>query len=403
MRRGVRSAFVALVGVAGLVVGVGPSAAQAAPAPAAAKVANSCAAVRPGFASCHAVRRTDLVDSFHMVRSASPNASPNALPSGFGPADLLSAYKLPANGGAGQTIAIVDAFDDPNIASDLATYRSTFGLPAANFQKVNQNGQASPLPSTDTGWGEEESLDVDMVSAIAPMAKIILVEANDNSLANLAASVDTAVSLGAKFVSNSYGGSESSSQTSNDPDYHHAGVAVTASSGDNGFGTEFPAASPFVTAVGGTSLSKATNSRGWTETAWSGAGSGCSSVESKPSFQSNVSTNCSRRAIADVSAIADPNTGVAVADTFGTNATFLVFGGTSVASPIIASVYALAGTPSAGSSPNAFPYAHTSSLFDVTSGSNTRRCRQGVLCRAGTGWDGPTGLGTPNGTAAFAG
>src|SRR5262249_36531361 len=153
-----RSALVACIGAAGLVMGVGPSAAQAAPSAPVANVVNSCASARAGFAACMSVRRTDLVNSFHMVRSASPNATPNALPSGFGPADLQSAYKLAANGGAGQTVAIVDAFDNPNIATDLATYRSTFGLPAANFRKVNQNGQASPLPSTDTGWGEEESL-----------------------------------------------------------------------------------------------------------------------------------------------------------------------------------------------------------------------------------------------------
>jgi subtilase family serine protease len=399
MRRGVRAVLLASISAAGLVLGVGPAAASAAaPAPVT-NVVRSCAApAKPGFASCMALRRTDLVQVAH-ARAA---ASPNALPSGFGPADLQSAYKLSSSGGAGETVGIVDAFDNPNVASDLATYRSTFGLPPANFTKVNQNGQASPLPSTNVGWGEEESLDVDMVSAICPNCSILLVEANDNSLANLGASVDRAVALGAKFVSNSYGGGESSGETTSDTQfYEHAGVAVTASSGDSGFGVQYPAASQFVTAVGGTSLSRASNSRGWSETAWSGAGSGCSAFESKPSFQSGVATNCSRRAEADVSAVADPNTGVAVADTFGTGGTFFVFGGTSVASPIIASVFALAGTPAAGTFPNSYPYAHTSSLFDVTSGTNTRRCRQGVLCRAGTGWDGPTGFGTPDGTGAF--
>jgi subtilase family serine protease len=349
-----------------------------------------------------ALRRTDL----RSVIGRSSAAAPLAAPAGFGPADLQSAYALPSGNGAGQTVAIVDAFDNPNVESDLATYRSTFGLPACTtangcFRKVNQNGQASPLPATDVGWGEEMSLDVDMVSAVCPNCRILLVDANDNSLANLGASVNTAASLGAKFVSNSYGGGEFSGETASSTQfYQHAGVAVTASSGDSGFGVEYPAASQFVTAVGGTSLTRASNSRGWSETAWSGAGSGCSAFESKPAFQNGVNTACSRRAVADVSAVADPNTGVAVADTFGTGGTFFVFGGTSVAAPIIASVYALAGTPAAGSFPNAFPYAHPSSLNDVTSGSNSRRCRS-VLCRAGTGWDGPTGLGTPNGTGAF--
>jgi subtilase family serine protease len=400
MRRGVRAALLASISAAGLVLGVGPAGASAAaPAPVA-NVVSSCAAAKPGFASCLALIRTDVVQA---SRAASA-ISPNALPSGFGPADLRSAYSLTSvsqSGGSGVTVAIVDAFDNPNVASDLATYRSTFGLPPATFTKVNQNGQASPLPSTDVGWGEEESLDVDMVSAICPNCSILLVEANDNSLANLGASVNTAVALGAKFVSNSYGGGESSGETTSDTQFYaHSGVAVTASSGDSGFGVEYPAASQFVTAVGGTSLTRSSNSRGWSETAWSGAGSGCSAFESKPSFQTSVTTNCSRRAEADVSAVADPNTGVAVADTFGTGGTFFVFGGTSVASPIIASVFALAGPPAAGTFPNSYPYAHTSSLFDVTSGSNSHRCRN-VLCRAGVGWDGPTGFGTPNGTGAF--
>jgi subtilase family serine protease len=398
MRRGVRAALIGIATVAGLVVAGGSASASTMSATpgSAPSVVRSCAATaRAGFASCLALRRTDV-----MSVAAAAGVTPAAAPAGFGPADLRSAYALPS-GGAGVTVAIVDAFDNPNVASDLATYRSTFGLPAAHFRKVNQAGQASPLPATDVGWGEEMSLDVDMVSAICPNCSILLVEANSNSLANLGASVSEAVALGAKFVSNSYGGGESSGETTSDTRfYRHAGVAITASSGDSGFGVQYPAASQFVTAVGGTSLVRASNARGWSETAWSGAGSGCSAFEAKPSFQAGVTTSCTRRAEADVSAVADPNTGVAVADTFGTGGTFFVFGGTSVAAPIIASVYALAGTPAAASFPNAFPYAHTASLNDVTSGSNSAGCRT-VLCRAGKGWDGPTGLGTPKGTGAF--
>ncbi len=324
---------------------------------------------------------------------------------GYTPCDLQSAYSLPsATAGSGQTVAIVDAYDDPNAESDLGVYRAQFGLApctTANgcFKKVNQNGQQGNYPAPNSGWAEEISLDVDMVSAICPNCHILLVEANDNSFANLGASVNEAATLGANAISNSYGGSEFSGETS-DQSYNHPGIAVTASSGDGGYGVEYPAASPYVTAVGGTSLSRASNSRGWSETAWSGAGSGCSSYVARPSWQSSVSNitlYCGNRAVADVSAVADPNTGVDVYDSYGTSG-WLVFGGTSVASPIIASVYALAGNASSVTA-GSYSYSHTGSLNDVTSGSNGG-CGND-LCNATTGWDGPTGNGTPNGTGGF--
>jgi subtilase family serine protease len=355
--------------------------------------ARSCSATpAPGFAACNALVRTDSG-----ARSFSP-----AAPSGLSPANLRSAYKLPAAGGAGLTVAIVDAYDDPNAEKDLGVYRSTFGLPACTtangcFKKVNQNGAASPLPAGNTGWGEEISLDVDMVSAVCPSCKILLVEASSASIANLGTSVNTAVRLGAIAVSNSYGGAEFSTETSADTYYNHPGVAVTVSSGDSGYGVEYPAASRYVTAVGGTSLKTAGGTRGWAETAWSGAGSGCSKYETKPSWQHD--TGCTRRTVADVSAVADPATGVAVYDTYGVGG-WLVFGGTSVASPVVAGVYALAGRPAAGSIPASLAYSHPGSLFDVTSGSNGS-CAGSYLCTAKAGYDGPTGLGTPNGTGAF--
>ncbi len=328
---------------------------------------------------------------------------PNVTPSGYGPPDLQSAYALPsASAGSGQTVAIVDAQDDPNAESDLGTYRAQYGLSACTtgngcFRKVDQNGGTS-YPAPDMGWAEEISLDLDMVSAVCPNCHILLVEATSPTTGNLGTAVNTAVSLGAKYVSNSYGGSESSSDPSFDSSYYnHPGVAVTASSGDSGFGVEYPAASQFVTAVGGTSLSTASNARGWSETAWSGAGAGCSAFDAKPSWQHD--TGCARRTVADVSAVADPNTGVAVYDTYQTTG-WLVFGGTSASSPIIASVYALAGAPAAGSYPASYPYAHTSALNDVTSGSDGT-CSPAYLCTAGAGYDGPTGLGTPIGVAAF--
>jgi hypothetical protein len=241
------------------------------------------------------------------------------------------------------------------------------------------------------------------VSAICPNCHIILVEANSATDADLGTAVNTAVALGAKFVSNSYGGSESSSDNSLDSSYYnHPGVAVTASAGDSDYGVSYPAASPDVVSVGGTSLSAASNSRGWTESVWNsgggeGTGSGCSAFSAKPSWQTD--TGCSRRTDNDVAAVADPATGVAVYDTYGESG-WLEVGGTSASSPIIASVYALAGTPAAGTNPASYPYSHTANLFDVTSGSDGS-CSPAYLCTAQAGYDGPTGLGTPNGTAAF--
>jgi subtilase family serine protease len=232
-----------------------------------------------------------------------------------------------------------------------------------------------------------------MVSAVCPNCHILLVEATTNLDTDLYASVDTAASLGANAISNSWGGDESSDETANDVHFNHPGIAITASSGDDGFGVSYPAASPYLTAVGGTSLTKSSSSRGWTEAAWSGAGSGCSAYEPKPAWQTD--SGCARRTVADVSAVADPDTGVAV---LFAGAWFTV-GGTSASAPIIASTYALAGNASsidAGS----FPYSHSGGLFDVTSGSNGT-CSPAYLCSGVAGYDGPTGLGTPNGVSAF--
>jgi len=202
--------------------------------------------------------------------------------------------------------------------------------------------------------------------------------------------------MGAKAISNSYGGGEYSTETSDQSHYNHPGIAITVSSGDSGYGVEFPAASQYVTAVGGTNLTRGCGTRGWTETVWSGAGSGCSAYISKPSWQHDAS--CARRTVADVAAVADPNTGVAVYDTYHVSG-WLVFGGTSVAAPIIASVYALAaneGSINYGS----YSYSHTANLFDVTSGSNGS-CGSLYLCTGKAGYDVPTGNGTPNGTGGF--
>ncbi|HKN51041.1 MAG TPA: putative Ig domain-containing protein [Amycolatopsis sp.] len=386
-----------ILGLAGFsALALAVPAVPAAATPAVHPTAHVCdQAVKPGTATCFALRQTDTMKPF---------LAPDALPSGFGPTDLRSAYNLTASGSASATVAIVDANDDPNAETDLSTYRSTYGLPACTtangcFKKVNQNGQTSPLPTADSGWAGEISLDVDMVSAVCPNCHILLVEASDASMDSLGTAVNTAVSLGAKYVSNSYGGSEDGTENTSDSSYfHHPGVAITASTGDSGYGISYPASSQYVTAVGGTSLSRSSSSRGWSETAWSDAGSGCSSSVAKPSFQ-NVTTGCSKRADSDVSAVADPQTGVAVYQTYGGSG-WAVYGGTSASSPIIAAVYALAGTPGSSDTPAAYPYSHTGNLYDVTSGSNGS-CSPSVLCTAGAGWDGPTGLGTPNGTTAF--
>ena len=370
-----------------------------------------CADSAVGSAHCDALSRTDLTP-----RTASELAvTPDATVPGYSPANLQSAYNLAsaaASNGAGQTVAIVDAYNDPNANSDLAVYRSQFGLPACTVANgclsvMSQTGSTTSLPSnapaTDD-WTFEESLDMDMVSAICPNCHILLVEANSTQMTDLGTAVNEAVAQGAKFVSNSYGGSESSSETSYDTSYYnHPGVVVTASSGDSGYGLEYPAASPDVTAVGGTSLSVSANARGWAETVWStssteGTGSGCSAYEAKPTWQ--LDTGCAHRTVADVSADADPATGVAVYDSFNSEGGWNVVGGTSVASPIIASVYALAGAPAAGTNPASYPYARTANLYDVTAGA-TATCTPAYLCTAEAGYDGPTGLGTPDGTAAF--
>jgi hypothetical protein len=358
----------------------------------------ACGSVPSGLARCHAI----------MNRPAGKPTFVGPQPTGYNPADLQSAYKLPStSAGIGQMVAIVDAFDDPAAESDLQVYRSRFSLPvctSANgcFRKVAQDGSTN-FPRANGAWAQEISLDLDMVSAVCPNCHILLVEANTALLTDLLAAVDEAASLGATAISNSYGAAEFSGETSFDTHFNRPGIAITASSGDAGFGVQYPAASQYVTAVGGTSLTRSTgNVRGWSEAAWSGAGSGCSVLEPSPSWQAsnpNVAGVCGRRATADVSAVADPSTGVSVYDSFNFHGSkgWLVFGGTSVSSPIIASVFALAGGVITYSA--SYPYAHTSSLFDVTSGGNGT-CG-GILCNAAPGWDGPTGLGTPNGIGGF--
>jgi len=333
-------------------------------------------------------------------KGAIPQASV-PLSTALSPTQLRAAYNLPA-GGSGHTVAIVDAYGYPNLERDLATYRSQYGMPACTtangcLRVMDQNGGTS-LPRTDVGWSQEQALDVDAVSAACPACNILVVQAKTSSFANLGAAVNTAAKqAGVVAISNSYGGGDAPDSTYGKY-YNHPGIAVTASTGDNGYqGGSYPASSSYVTAVGGTTLKMSGTTR-VDETVWSGAGSGCSTYNAAVAGQSGFSTGCPQRAMADVSAAADPNTGglSVYAPTSSRSSTWSQYGGTSESSPIIASVYALAG----GGYSNTTPYAHAGSLNDITSGSNGS-CPTTQWCHARTGWDGPTGLGTPNGTGAF--
>jgi hypothetical protein len=358
-----------------------------------------------GAAGCHSRVITD--------RAGTPFATSG--PTGYGPAELHGAYELPSVAPTPQTIAIVDAYDDPTIESDLATYSATYGLPACTtangcFRKVNQSGQEGTYPKADGGWALEISLDVETAYAICQNCEILLVEANSNGFANLTAAVSQAASLGATEISNSYGGPEYGGELA-DTAYIHPGIAITASAGDSGYGAEYPASSPYVIAVGGTTLNLGPGNSYGSETVWSGSGSGCSAYEAAQAWQASEAnwslTGCgTKRAVADVAADANPNTGVSVYDTTKDQgqAGWFQVGGTSLSAPLIAAVYALAGGGSADY-PAADPYGHQAdspaSLHDVTGGSNGS-CGESTMCRGATGYDGPTGVGTPKGVAAFA-
>ncbi|KNX38483.1 S53 family peptidase [Luteipulveratus halotolerans] len=389
---------IAATGVLGL---ISPTATAAVtPASHAVQHHRVCSAPVAGHAACDAIRVQ--TDTGQAVAPNGKPVTPTAI-SGKTPTDIQSAYKLTGLSSGGRTVAIVDAYGYPNAERDLGVYRSQFGLSSCTkangcLTVMSQTGSTTNLPRTDVGWSQEQALDLDAVSAACPDCKIVLVQAKSASLADLGAAVNQAAKVpGVVAISNSYGGGDVSDASYGAP-YNHPGIAVTASTGDNGYqGGSFPASSHYVTAVGGTSLSKASNTRGWSESAWSGAGSGCTTLNTAPSGQSSSVTQCSGRAIADVSAVADPNTGLAVyAPTSSQSSAWAQYGGTSLSSPLVASVYALSGN-TAGYA-NSIPYAHASGLFDVTSGSNGS-CAS--WCSAKTGWDGPTGLGTPNGTSAF--
>jgi subtilase family serine protease len=370
----------------------------------------------------NAVRQT--AEAAHGVTPAVTNKSPIA--GGLTPAQLHAAYALPTATfpATQQTVAVVDAYNDPTAEADLAVYDKEFGLPACTssngcFKKLNQEGKSSPLPTTEGGWATEISLDVQMAHAICQSCHVLLVEAANSSFAALGAAVNTAVKAGATEVSNSYGGAEAAGSSAYNGPYEHPGIVITASAGDCGYfneacgGTEaanFPASSPDVVAVGGTSLNKSGES--WSSTVWAGSGSGCSIAFTAPLWQSGVAnfsaTACgSGRSVGDVAAVANPYTGVDVYDSTpsgGDPTGWGVWGGTSAASPVIAAEFGLAGGSQGVEFPAATLYSHigeSGDLYDVVSGSNGS-CTGATACEAAVGYDGPTGVGSPVGLGAFA-
>jgi IPT/TIG domain len=406
------------------------------------RVERVCRAPRPGRAACLAAKLVPASLSASELQASAREQSREAAsgehpavdvkapePGYLTPQRLHAAYALPSETRASplQTIALVDAFDDPHAEADLAVYDAQFALPACTaangcFRKLNQSGAASPLPPKQGEWAGEISIDVQMAHAICPGCRILLVEASSEEFGDLGAAVDTAASLGATEISNSYGAAEEAEDASLDgADYEHPGVVVAASSGDCGYlnkacsgeeeiGANFPASATDVLAVGGTSLSESKGA--WSSTVWSEGGSGCSDVFDAGPWQSAVAsfaaTGCgAARSVADVAAIGDPDTGVDVYDSVpeghGAPTGWGVWGGTSVASPILAAEFALAGGARGAQSPSATLYAHlgeSAALYDVVSGHNGS-CAGASACKAASGYDGPTGVGSPTGLEAF--
>jgi hypothetical protein len=389
-----------------------------------------CASPQPGHRAC--MVRVAIANGRRLNRPAI------APPSGYSPADIGSAYGISgAAGGAGQTVAVVDAYDNPKAESDLAAYRSQWGLPVCStangcFRKMDENGGTTyPAAAGATGWGTEIDLDIQAVSAACPRCHILLVEGASTNDADFMTSITTAAGHGATELSLSWGGCEQQpDQPAFDTTLNNTGLPITVSSGDSGYlsadnpaqqpgngntpcptvgAPSFPASSPYVTAVGGTSLTRATNTRGWSETAWAysasqqwGGGSGCSTAETKPAWQVG---GCPNRMVADVSAVADPNTGLAVYDSYDSTGWGEV-GGTSLSAPLIAGIYALSGGEPSGMHGGQPWYQSGVALNDITTGTNapvSSDCSPNLyFCNAGTGYDGPTGVGSPAGALGAA-
>jgi subtilase family serine protease len=450
-----------------------------------ATVARVCPEATRNHETCQALRLVPASPSTAGAEAYRPAAG--ALTSGpaggLSPALLQTAYGYSQTGGTGQTVALVDAYNDPNIAADLATFDSEYGLAACTkangcLKVVSQTGSTTALPTDDTtGWSVEESLDVEAAHSVCPNCHVLLVEANDSGTDNLAAAVKEAAALGATEISNSYSGSEADGSPSSADlaDYVHPGIPITASAGDDGYydfdlfgdtsAPGFPASYSTVIAVGGTTLKLSQTGTRLSEEVWdsdgprdayqndtggeiSGAtGGGCSILFAAPLWQETLAdwgqTQCgSKRLVSDISAVADPFTGFDIYDSYDCGSSceptgWLTIGGTSLSSPLIASMYALAGGGYGVKYPALTLYGHyktnpSASLYDVTTGGNgwcggegAPQCGNpnselgegavdcdyspdgstlatGLLaCDAGTGYDGPSGVGTPIGLGPF--
>jgi hypothetical protein len=435
-----------------------------------AQIRRVCPLPTPGRATCFALLRVPVAPGSRGARPYTLNdgASSSGPAGGLTPAQLASAYAYePTAGGTGQTVAIVDAYNDPKIEEDLGTFDSNYGLAACTtangcFKKVSQTGSTTSLPPDEPGWSGEISLDVEAVHGACPNCKILLVEANDEKNEDLAAAVNEAVSLGATEVSNSYGDPEQVEWgAAEQAAYNHPGVVIAASTGDDGYYDwdrlnegyllpqmpNAPASLPTVVAVGGTSLNLNLNGTRASETVWNdngpddeiglsyrralgATGGGCSTLFTAQPWQQGVSgfaaTGCgNKRLDADISAVADPLTGFDIYDSYKSPG-WQTIGGTSLSSPLVTSLYALAGGSGGVEYPAQTPYnhlGHGSSLYDVTKGGNgfcdaealslcnllgeatsifgRVDCEGTTACNAAPGFDGPSGVGTPNGLGAF--
>jgi hypothetical protein len=367
----------------------------------------ACPPARPGHMRCFVLVRPQYAVNRALA------AGRKAGPRGWTPRELEQAYRLPVSRRSHQTVAVSIAGRTPDLGGYLRTYRKYFGLPPCGqpsgcLRIVNEYGKTSPpAPSSlGSGWDVEATLDVSMISVACPYCKIIVVEANSTDFSDLAITENTAARLGAQVISNSYGVRENGDAMTFARDYEHPGHMSVASSGDYGYdAANFPANLARVTAVGGTTLSRARNARGFSEVVWNnpligGAGSsGCSAYVPKPSWQH--SPDCPGRTVADTSAVA--------ADVPIYNKAWggwLTVAGTSVAAPLTAGIYGLAGNAAHVSTPRL--YRHEADFFDVTRGNNVlfggtpqQVCSDSYLCVAKRGYDAPTGLGTPDGIAGF--
>jgi subtilase family serine protease len=370
--------------------------------------------------------------------SGVPQATGSPAPGSYGPAQFHTAYQLPcsvggaavgsncaaSSGSGSQTIAIVDAYEDPNIEADLGVYDAQYGLPACTQRNgclkivdmctVQGKVKHAMQCYSDQGWELEASLDVEVAHAMCQTCKIVFVEASYSDWTNLGNAEAAAAQNGATEISNSWGGREFSGEALHDSSWSYPGVAVLFASGDSNYATSYPAVDPTVIAVGGTTLVLNANNTYSGEKVWSnaalgqGTGSGCSLYETASSWQTALTnwggTGCGpARGSTDISADADPATGAAVYDSFGYNGTtgWYTVGGTSLATPLIASTIALAGGAAAYSVPAQLPYLklNPGNSHDVTVGANGS-CGTS-MCNAGPGYDGPTGLGTPMGAGGL--